>query len=183
MARTGSVRNVNSKRCSAVRPARRSRYFCSKVVRRRRRSWRTDSTSVRCAPRDAASAQLNLVAILPPVRHVGDEIETERSPVLQDPRDGRERRDEIAIAEEGLQDAVRREHQRKLTGTKRKSANVAANERQTSARVPPAAGPHGPGARGRAAEHGRGSIDPDERDARPRQRQRDPSGSAAELER
>ena len=39
-----------------------------------------------------AAAQLDPVAILPPVRDIWDEIETEDSPFLQDSRDGRERR-------------------------------------------------------------------------------------------
>ena len=118
----------------ASSPPRRSTYFCSKVVRCRFGSWRTDSMSVSCAP-PARPRSCTRFSYSRHFGHVGHEIDAERAARREDARDRGERRGEIARPDQRLQDAVRRDHHRERAVLERQRADVAADESGATWRV------------------------------------------------
>ena len=131
---------------------------------------------MRWAPPARAATQLDAVAVLAPVGHVGHEVDAQRAARTQDARDRLKRRLQVAVAEQRLQDAVRREHGGERARRERQRANVAAHEAQ------PIGQPRAAAARGGARQHGRGAVDAGEGDAGPRERQGDAAGAAPQLE-
>ena len=132
--------------------------------------------SVRWTPRAAGPLQLDAVRVLAPVRHVGHEVEAERAARREHARHRVERRREIAIGEQRLQHAVRRDDGVEGAPGERQAANVAADERRRVAsrrRRRPASA---------RVEHFGRTIDADERNAGLDERHRDAPGAAAELE-
>ena len=120
-----NVRNVSAKRCSSVLPER--AHDITLVERRKAatRSCRTDSTSVSLAPRAAPRSCTRLSSSANSARRARDRCRRVR-PVEHAGRGG-ERLDEIGVAGERLQDAVRRKDHREGARRKRQGADVTAD--------------------------------------------------------
>ena len=127
------------------------------------------------------AAQLDAVRVLAPVRHVGHEIDAEDAARRDDARDRcRASRSDRAAgsATAGCRTgAITIANEPRL---ERQRADVAADETETRGRVGELA--TWSIRRARALEHRRRPIDADELDAGARQRQRDATGSASELQ-
>jgi len=81
-------------------------------------------------PARGLPTQLHAIAVLPPVGHVGNEIDPEGAAWPQDARNRLQGGTQIAIAEQRLEDAVRRERHRERARAERQRANVAAHQVQ-----------------------------------------------------
>ena len=77
-----------------------------------------------------AAAQLDAVLVFAPVGHVRHEIDAERAAAREDAGDRLERRGEIAVGEQRLQNPVGGQDHRKRTRPERQRADVTADETQ-----------------------------------------------------
>ena len=93
---------------------------------------RFDQREVGSAGRTAA--QLDLIVVFAPVGHVRHEIDAELTAGHQDATDRIERRREIAVAEQRLQDPVGCQHHREDPRPERQGADVTAGEMKSIGR-------------------------------------------------
>jgi hypothetical protein len=87
---------------------------------------RLDQGEMRAAGR--ATAKLDPILVLAPVRNIRHEIDPEQAAGRENPADRLECRCEIAFGEQRLQNPVRRQNHGKMTACEWQRTNVAANE-------------------------------------------------------
>src|SRR6185312_7980216 len=75
------------------------------------------------------AAKLHLVPVLAPLRDVGHEVDGERAAAFEDARDRRQRVLQIALANQRLENAVRREDHREARALEWKMPDVRAHKR------------------------------------------------------
>src|SRR6478735_4078049 len=132
---------------------------------------RLDERDVRLFPL-TPPAQARLAAVLTPRRQVGDEFRGNPAARRQHAGDGFQRRGQVALVEQRLQDAVRRGDEAKARVWKWQRADVAADEARPVLHAKPRGALPGP------REHRRGQVHADDRSARAREGDRHAPGAA-----
>ena len=163
------------RRVDAWRP-RCSRYSWSKTVRPRRRSCRTDSTSVTLAPARFVPRNRTRRSVLVPRRQVGHQVDPQDPAGNQHAARLAQRALEIGVGRERLQHPVRGHDRPKGGPGERERADVTEREARPRGYREPAGAPAGEG------HHRARAIEPHDRDAGPRHRDGEPPGPAPQLE-